>query len=182
MILFSTNRKLSDPDSDKLWSTVDRPTDSFTTSYSKNDKDLTFLLPFYGELISDGMTHLNLESRVTYNYVIWYQCYNKKSTTHGVHDHYSGDEILSWVHVISTGNDKCFYFVIDGQKVYPECQKDGDFFMFPSWMLHGVDTVKDDGDRLIVAGNVALSFYHGTEINLHFKNTEHHKIITKTKL
>lgn len=180
MILYTENLKLEDADNEKLWSTIDRPQNHFTTSYGKNDKDLTFLIPFYQKIICAGMSQYGLESRTNYNFNIWYQCYNKTSDTHGVHDHYSGDEIFSWVHIISAANDKCFYYIVDGEKIYPE-QSDGQFLMFPSWLLHGVKPVETDGDRLIIAGNICLTYYKGTGVDLHFSKSPEYRIVSLIK-
>ena len=33
---------------------------------------------------------------------------------------------------------------------------EGDFIMFPSWMMHGADPNTEDEDRCVVAGNIIL--------------------------
>ena len=96
-------------------------------------------------------------SRYVFN--IWTQRYNSENiNTHEPHAHFSGNEIISFNHIIDASKDKCFYFIDDdGNRTYPCEQKSGDIFAWPSWLMHGVDYVKESNvDRLIVAGNVIL--------------------------
>ena len=70
--------------------------------------------------------------------------------------HFTGQEILSWVHFIRPTSKKCFYFIDGtGHHTYPH-QHEGDFIMFPSWMMHGADPNTEDEDRCVVAGNIIL--------------------------
>ena len=176
MILFSENKQLDDDLKQQLWDTIKPPDNKFSSSYLRN-ASISFLVPFYSDIISRGMNYLGLEKRSAYDWRMWYQCYNKDSDTHLLHDHYSGDELISWVHVISDANDKCFYFELGEEKVYPENQSSGNFFMFPSWAMHGVKQVETDETRLIVAGNVAFSYYKGASLSLKISKYANSKII-----
>lgn len=123
------------------------------------------LLNHYYEIIQEKMMKdLCLFNRTKYHWDFWVQMYNNNTNGHPDHDHFGADgniiSIISWVHFILTPNQKCFYFVgPDGNKIYPNHQSSGDIIAFPSWSAHGVDKVTENNfDRLIVAGNINLSY------------------------
>ena len=89
---------------------------------------------------------------------IWGQLYKKElGAIIDVHNHYSGDTraLLSWVHFIKVPKQKCFYFYLDGKKVYPETQNDSDIIFYPSYAMHGVDKMTEGDDRFVVVGNIS---------------------------
>jgi len=137
----------------------------FYTSFigSEGDKFSDLLLGYYDDVIKQIMINVGMYSRSTYTYNIWVQMYNSETDTHNAHSHFGGNEILSFVHIINASQDKCFYFLDnDNNKIYPDNQKEGDLFAWPSWAMHGVDKVKESNvNRLIVAGNVSLTHFYG---------------------
>ena len=136
----------------------------FYTSFSISSVG-QFISPYYSKVIEDMMKDLGMYNNTTYVYNLWVQMYNSETTTHGPHSHYgmNGNEIISFTHIIDASKNKCFYFLDDyDNKIYPENQESGDIFAWPSWLMHGVDKVKEPNfNRLIVAGNVALTSYEG---------------------
>ena len=71
------------------------------------------------------------------------------------HDHYTemGD-MLSWVHFIKVPEQDCFFFRKGGEKIYPPCQRSGDFMVFPSYCFHGVDERINLDERFVIVGNI----------------------------
>ena len=117
------------------------------------------LIPYYRNVIAEMMKNLGMWKRERYIFNVWTQRYNSENIdTHEPHAHFSGNEIISFNHIIDASKDKCFYFIDDyGNKTYPGEQKSGDIFAWPPWRMHGVDHVKESNvDRLIVAGNIML--------------------------
>ena len=133
---------------------------SFTTDEGEKYSDL--LVPYYESLIDQIMKDLGMFKRSRYYYNIWVQMYNSETDTHGPHSHFGGNEIISFTHIVQSSEQKCFYFLDnDDKKIYPD-QKSGDILAWPSWLMHGVDMVKEDNiNRLVVSGNIALTSYHG---------------------
>ena len=66
--------------------------------------------------------------------------------------------------IINCSEQKCFYFLgKDDRKIYPD-QRVGDILAWPSWLMHGVDKVKDPSiNRLVVSGNIALKDYYDND-------------------
>ncbi len=170
MLIWSDNRKLPDDIHTELICRIERQHSDkkrFYSSYIENKKvtegyedvfaDL--LLPYYGDIIAEMMRNLGMWKHSRYYFNIWAQRYSSENiNTHEPHAHFSGNEIISFNHIIDASKDKCFYFIDDdGNKTYPGEQKSGDIFAWPPWRMHGVDYVKDDNvNRLIIAGNVML--------------------------
>ena len=134
----------------------------FYTSYdgmntSVQSQELYEVLnPYYSNLVKDIIDDVGLRHRIEYNFKWWVQMYRSDTTTHGAHHHfYQQSTILSWVHFIQSPRQRCFYFLnSNDEKIYPQ-QKSGDIIVFPSWAVHGVDTVKRRNfNRIIVAGNI----------------------------
>ena len=153
------------------------PNDDHYSSYHLDIKDRPdyMMKDFYTEITNHVLTKLSLYDRIRYHQSYWMQLYKPGSKGHGVHDHWSGNEVYSWVHFLKPVK-KCFYFIIDGQKVYPEQQNPGDFIAFPSWLLHKVDVNDTNEDRIVVAGNVmfnSLEVYYERNVT---KRTICHRI------
>ena len=70
-------------------------------------------------------------------------------------NHYmTPNNLLSYVHFIKVPPQKCFYFQVGDEKIYPETQGESDLIVFPSNASHGVDTMTSGTIRFVVAGNV----------------------------
>ena len=87
---------------------------------------------------------------------IWGQLYKKDLRAKiDIHNHYmTPNNLLSYVHFIKIPPQKCFYFQVGDEKIYPETQNESDLIVFPSYASHGVDTMTCGTDRFVVAGNV----------------------------
>ena len=87
---------------------------------------------------------------------IWGQLYKKDLRAKiDIHNHYmTPNNLLSYVHFIKTPPQKCFYFQVGDEKIYPETQNESDLIVYPSYASHGVDTMTCGTDRVVVAGNV----------------------------
>tara|TARA_R100001443_G_C3266211_1_gene156849 strand:- start:105 stop:608 length:504 start_codon:yes stop_codon:yes gene_type:complete len=167
MLIWSNNIKLSEELKTGILNRIQetlKDNKEFYTSYSIASVG-QFISPYYSKVIEDMMKDLGMYNNTTYVYNLWVQMYNSETTTHPPHSHYgmNGDEIISFTHIIDASKNKCFYFLDDyDNKIYPENQESGDIFAWPSWLMHGVDKVKEPNfNRLIVAGNVALTSYEG---------------------
>jgi len=111
----------------------------------------------YREITNHVLKNLTLSNRVEHwGETYWMQVYPPGSKGHGIHDHFTGNEAYSWVHFLRPIK-KSFYFLIDGNKVYPKQQNPGDYIVFPSWALHGVDTNESSQERVVIAGNLILN-------------------------
>ena len=119
------------------------------------------LMEFYSNIIEKMMKDIGMFKRCKYGFEIWAQYYNNKTLGHEPHDHFYGTEIISFNHIIKPSNNKCFYFLNDNfEKNYAGKQDTGHFYVYPPWRVHGVDKVEEeDGERLIVAGNISLFEY-----------------------
>ena len=140
--------------------------ENYYTSFHEDSSDFSdILVPYYGKVIERMMKDLGIFKISRYQYNVWVQMYNSKTTTHPPHAHLSGGEIISFNHIINASKNKCFYFLNDdNNKTYPGEQKSGDIFAWPPWIIHGVDNVKEDNiDRLIVAGNISLRKYYNLD-------------------
>lgn len=115
-----------------------------------------YLIDFYNENIKIMMKDLGIFGQWIYDIEYWTQMYYEGSTSHVSHSHFGTGAQVSWVHVIDAPEDQdCFHF-IDSKcnKIYPKNQRSDTLFAFPSWAVHGVDSLKVNYDRIIVAGNV----------------------------
>ena len=142
--------------------------EKFYTSFidGEGEKFSDLLVPYYESLVEKLVKDLGIFRRSRYIYNIWVQMYNSETDTHGPHSHFGGNEIISFTHIIQSSEQKCFYFLgEDDKKIYPD-QKSGDILAWPSWVMHGVDNVKEYNiDRLVVSGNVALTSYYGGNLD-----------------
>lgn len=130
----------------------------FSSYYLKDDeRPESVLSTLYQEITNHLLTQLTLAGRVDHwGDTYWMQVYPPGSGGHESHDHFTGNELYSWVHFLRPVK-KSFNFIVDGQKVYPEQQNPGDFIVFPSWALHSVDVNDTDTDRVVIAGNLILN-------------------------
>lgn len=163
MIIWSENTKPEKdflPDLESFIVANHKSKDHYFTTYHYNeglDKNLKELLgSFYKDQIKSMMIDLGVHGFVSYRTSYWVQMYNSNTTAHNIHTHFGEDSYISWVHILNSPKQKCFFFVnSNGEKTYPEKQSNYDMFAFPSWALHGVDPVEEkDVNRIIVAGNI----------------------------
>ena len=167
MIIWSQNENLPDDVLGKLKKVVSRklnenPLELYTTYGPRPHDDdetevLGLLVPYYRSKMEQIMRVMGMQDRCAYQFNLWLQGYTKRTPGHSNHAHFSGDEILSWCHVIQSVDQKPFYFESDkGAKIYPEYQGSGDINVWPPWVMHGADPITVDGNRIIIAGNIML--------------------------
>ena len=123
---------------------------------------------YYSKIIEDIMKNVGLYRKVRYEYTYWSQLYFKNSK-HYPHSHAHKindverrreEQILSWVHFIEVPEKKCFRFVDNyGNFLVPDEQLNGDLIVFPSWVWHEVLPNKSDIERIVIAGNIAVTYY-----------------------
>jgi|TARA_B100000073_G_C23366300_1_gene424980 hypothetical protein len=122
----------------------------FYTSYPRYEI-CSDIKPFYDTVIKRALFDLTI-SFANFKQHIWCQIYKPTGRSyHGEHNHWGTTE-LSWVHFIKTPDKACFSFK-NGQS---PPQNDGDFIIFPSWVVHGISSFTEDCDRMVVVGNVEL--------------------------
>ena len=140
--------------------------EKFYTSYNSSAFS-DIIDPYYEEITDEIMKDLGMFTRSTYYRNLWVQMYNSETDTHTAHSHFGGTEIISFTHIINCSEQKCFYFLgKDDRKIYPD-QKSGDILAWPSWLMHGVDKVKDPSiNRLVVSGNIALKNYYDEDVSM----------------
>lgn len=127
----------------------------FYTTYYHKDQEKLPLDEFYEGVLTYGLALTSIQNAIDYGLEYWMQIYDNHTEGFAPHNHYTGNELVSWVHFLQTPKQKCFYFIDSfGQKTYPNQQRSGDLILFPSWAYHGVDAVEEPGDRVVVAGNV----------------------------
>ncbi len=98
-----------------------------------------------------------LDSKSIYSFTsIWGQLYKKElGSIIDVHNHYREPrQLLSWVHFVKVPEQKCFYFYVNGKKIYPETQSSSDIIFYPSYVMHGVDKMTEGDVRFVVVGNI----------------------------
>jgi len=137
--------------------TFDQLSKLYTTYFAEaSERPEVIFLDFYSDILESITKELSIYHRSNYTFPFWVQIYTPKSRKFEEHDHFSGKEIVSWVHFLSQSSKKCFYFIdSDGNKTYPE-QNKGDFIVFPSWVLHAAEPPENE-ERIVISGNVALS-------------------------
>ena len=175
---------------DKICSTVSQKLEGtrtidtgkvYYTSYTEDDSTwsrdiLEGLTGFYEQLfVSRMMFQLGMLERSEWKFNYWIQGSNCNTIGHKPHTHFSGNEIISWCHIIKAPipDEPCFHFfrntskgTIDGEgyrtvfgsvyeKLYPE-QKTGDINAWPAWSMHAVDATSSEENRIVIAGNISL--------------------------
>lgn len=168
MIIWRNNYKPENqlyPDNDDILDIVSElrsipetydPTLNYHTSYfvHPDRRPERKFIEFYTKILDEVITDVGLKHRAEIVYEMWMQVYTKDSKAFSKHDHFSGNEFLSWVHFIKPSYTKCFHFIDSKKnKIYPD-QKPGDFIVFPSWMLHEVDPPEENDDRIVISGNI----------------------------
>ena len=140
--------KISMEETGFCWSSYHKQDDFLNKVY--NNKILQFLknIP-----VSTSRGYL---TNPTLSY--WVQIYDEQAGGgHPVHDHWTPDCMISFVHFVKVPKQNCFYFQAQ-EKIYPK-QDEGDIIFFPSWASHGVDPVVECKDRIVLAGNVTVGSF-----------------------
>ena len=167
MILWHDNIINSNIDYDDIISKIvdndnyySAPLDLHTT-YQMDDAPDSIVADFYGDVISRFMTDLGLYHRCRYNFGWWTQIYSgNNNSTHPPHDHFDHGVILSWIHFVKPPKQDCFCFVdSNGNQTFPKTQRQNDFIVFPSFILHQAVPFESDEDRVIIAGNITVKTY-----------------------
>tara|TARA_B100000282_G_C31492364_1_gene380945 strand:- start:40 stop:567 length:528 start_codon:yes stop_codon:yes gene_type:complete len=163
MILWSSNARIDDNVIDSMivklknnLSCYNKEDDYYSSYYiSSNERPEKDLIGFYDLIINQANKSLTLHGRLDFEQNFWMQLYRKNGGTIENHHHYHHSILFSWVHFIKPTNNKCFYFINHlNEKTYPEQQNEGDFILFPSYLLHGVDVNISENDRVVTSGNV----------------------------
>lgn len=162
MILWRTNLELDEAILDTVIEAIDgNPRrigmkGMFTSFFADtvNEREEVVFASQYKKVIADGFHALGIQHRSGYSFDHWTQVYSDGNVGHTPHDHYKPHVIVSWVHFVRPTSTPAFHFLDSNyNKTYPE-QNPGDFIMFNSWALHGVDPSKEY--RAVIAGNVYL--------------------------
>ena len=181
MIIWSDNDKIDKSKIDLIVSDLKKNKKCFDSNsrfYSSyfcpfEERPEKCLHDYYSCFLERLLKDLTLHQRTKCMCSSWIQVYYKGGGTIGPHVHFSGNEFLSWAHFIRPSSKKCFYFLKhDGEKMYPKQQNEGDFIVFPSWALHGVDCNQDDNDRVVMSGNVMVQSIRSpmSPVNEHVSN------------
>lgn len=136
---------------------------------------------YYSNLIESLVRVLGIYDNVEYSWHYWYQVYGSESSGHEPHLHFSGKEILSWVHFISVSDKQSFYFKT-GEGDRKVLEQDEELIVFPSWCIHGVEKFESSDKRIVAAGNISIEFLNDptNENNLMFDENKNGYIINPT--
>lgn len=136
---------------------------------------------YYSNLIESLVRILGIYDNVEYSWHYWYQVYDSESSGHEPHLHFSGKEILSWVHFISVSDKQSFYFKT-GEGDRKVLEQDEELIVFPSWCIHGVEKFESNDKRIVAAGNISIEFLNDptNENNLMFDENKNGYIINPT--
>ena len=122
----------------------------------------------YDQIVEDIVKNVGLYRMVKYEYQYWAQLYlqNHKHTPHQhsrkIHEEPRKWEevIMSWVHFLDVPKQKCFRFLDnDGNFLVPNEQSSGDLIVFPSWVWHEVLPNKSNQERIVISGNISVTYY-----------------------
>ena len=127
---------------------------SHYTGYQR-DFDKEELLSVYVPKLKEVLTKFGLSGMFSYS-SIWAQYYKKEMGAKiSPHDHFTEPKnMLSWIHFVDVPDQKCFYFLVGDQKIYPDTQSKSDLMFYPSYAVHGVDKLIGAEDRLVIVGNI----------------------------
>ena len=122
----------------------------------------------YDQIVEDIVKNVGLYRMVKYEYQYWAQLYfkNHKHIAHQharkIHEEVRKNEelIMSWVHFLDVPKQKCFRFLDnDGNFLVPNEQSSGDIIVFPSWVWHEVLPNKSNEERIVISGNISITYY-----------------------
>ena len=123
-----------------------------------------FLNKYYKDIVDDITKKVGIYHLSKYDYFFWSQLYQINGY-HGPHNHTGKkgedfDAHISWVHFLDVPEQKCFRFTdTKGNVLVPEEQSSGDIIVFPSWVWHEVIPNKSNEERIVIAGNIAVTLY-----------------------
>ena len=135
---------------------------------------------FYSRLANLIITRMGLSGRVQHKMQYWFQVTNLYTSGHVEHEHFSGNEIFSFVHFIQVDeNSPCFTWVMsEPANNWKPGEKNGDIIVFPPWAAHKVDRPSSKTKRIVVAGNIVLTKYRKLGSNKVFEiNAENEQCI-----
>ena len=155
----STIDKWKDRYSDDYFLTVkeDKKLGAHYTGYHRNnefvDKEL---LSTYVPKLKNVLDKFGLSGLFSYS-SIWGQYYKKEmNAVITPHSHFNElKNIISWIHFLDVPDQKCFYFLVGDEKIYPDTQGQFDLMFYPSFAMHGVDKLLHAKDRLVIVGNIS---------------------------
>lgn len=187
LVIWSTNFNHPDNEVDSCIESLEKckssPGGVIHTSFYTNPEDRpeSIWRDKYDAIITRTLGDLGVLKRTDYFYQYWMQTYNSGDEAHFTHDHYSGIELLSFVHFIRPTSKKCFAFIDSyGKSNYPK-QNAGDFIVFPSWVLHRVEPHGLDEKRCVISGNLSIKSIHcPLGRNGGYKSADVHYINDKT--
>ena len=113
------------------------------------------LLSIYVPKLKEVLSKFGLSGMFSYS-SIWGQYYKKEMGAKITPHHHFTElrNLLSWIHFVDVPDQKCFYFLVGDEKIYPETQTKGDLMFYPSYAIHGVDKLIGAEDRLVIVGNI----------------------------
>ena len=123
----------------------------------------------YNQIVEDIVKNVGLYRMVKYQYQYWAQLY-LQNNKHNPHQHARKineearkweEVIMSWVHFLDVPKQKYFRFLDnDGNFFVPDEQSSGDIIVFPSWVWHEVLPNDSNEERIVISGNIAVTYYH----------------------
>ena len=131
------------------------PNNGETVDLSKGSYVDKELLSLYVPKLKEVLKKFGLDGMFSYS-SIWGQYYKKEmEAVISPHHHFTElKHLISWIHFLDVPDQKCFYFLVGDEKIYPETQKPFDLMFYPSYAIHGVDKLKHANDRLVIVGNI----------------------------
>tara|TARA_B100000963_G_scaffold361814_1_gene399954 strand:+ start:2579 stop:3091 length:513 start_codon:yes stop_codon:yes gene_type:complete len=154
----STIDKWKERYSDDYFLTVkeDKKLGAHYTGYHRGKEFLDKeLLSTYVPILKSVLKKFGLNGMFSYS-SIWGQYYKKEmNAVITPHSHFNElKDLISWIHFLDVPDQKCFYFLVGDQKIYPETQRKSDIMFYPSYAIHGVDKLMYAKDRLVIVGNI----------------------------
>ena len=123
----------------------------------------------YNQIVEDIVKNVGLYRMVKYQYQYRAQLY-LQNNKHNPHQHARKineearkweEVIMSWVHFLDVPKQKYFRFLDnDGNFFVPDEQSSGDIIVFPSWVWHEVLPNDSNEERIVISGNIAVTYYH----------------------
>ena len=142
---------------------------SHWTTFKKPNAPDQVTLEFYSGLHERVMSDLGMYNNTRYDFFLWAQVYGPGKDDHEKHDHFGSGAVLSWVHFLKPPEQNCFCFVDSyGNEIYPECQRKNDIIFFPPWASHKVVSFDEGEDRMVIAGNTAVTLFERNDPSASF--------------
>ena len=134
-----------------------------TFVYCENDRPDIKYNDMYSKIVENITKNVGIYNNILYDYTYWTQMYDN-NMCHKPHNHAKLDpnfvDIISWVHFVDVPEQKCFRFLDnDGNFLVPDEQSSGDIIVFPSWVWHEVLPNKSNEERIVISGNISVTYY-----------------------